>query len=888
MMEVSPFSVGLPTAAMKRLLVYLLLAICLVAVSVPAIALIRGGNSLSEIGPRKTYTITRGELVVTETVQGTLESSKNTEIKCNIRGGYGGRGGASTVTWVIPSGTVVQAGEDLVRLDTKILEETVSLGKTDVHIATAALAGAEVDLATAEVAIDGYLEGRYRSQMKSLERQLVTGKANLQSAEKMLAHSQLLFKRGYVTNLELKGNTFTVTQAELELRVTEAQMDILRRIVRAMQLETLNGQLNATQERLEGRKAGLALEERRRDLAMEELENCVIRAERGGLVIYPSTAKWKDTPDITEGASVRKDQVLLLMPDMEQLQVRVEIHESIIHRITPGLAARVTLSDRTLDTTVFSVASVASPAGWRTGNEVKYGMIIKLPSVQGPKPGMSAEVEVIVAKHKDVLSVPVEAVVETDQGYCCWVGAVEKTERRSLQLSDSNDEFIVVESGLQEGDQVVLDPTAFIEEARTLVGTPLVHTIMRGDMNVTLTEQGTLESSDNTEIKCDVRGNSTINWVIENGTQVKRGDELVRLENKQVEDFVHERTKYAHLSRDAAIGFRAQATREGLAISEYEEGRFPIQLLILEKNLVIAESNLFTAKDMLDHSVRMLERGYRSQLDVEQKTSVIRNAELNVEVLLTEIEILKKFTKMQELVTLRGNWESAKAAAAGHEEVLVMDEARIALARKEIDRCVIRAERSGLVIYPGVENWKRAPDIAEGATVHNDQVLLLMPDTSKMQVKVGIHDSMIDHVRLGMSARVTLPDRTLNGEVSSVASVAPPAVWWTGNIVKYDVIIQLPSVEGLKPGMNAEVEVTMDQHKNVLLIPVAAVMKTEQGYCCWVGTVEKAQRRSLQLSHSNDEFIVVESGLQEGDQVLLNPTAFIEDAQNQLRQSPLD
>jgi multidrug efflux pump subunit AcrA (membrane-fusion protein) len=133
-----------------------------------------------------------------------------------------------------------------------------------------------------------------------------------------------------------------------------------------------------------------------------------------------------------------------------------------------------------------------------------------------------------------------------------------------------------------------------------------------------------------------------------------------------------------------------------------------------------------------------------------------------------------------------------------------------------------------------------------------------------------------------------LPDRTLNGEVSSVASVAPPAVWWTGNIVKYDVIIQLPSVEGLKPGMNAEVEVTMDQHKNVLLIPVAAVMKTEQGYCCWVGTVEKAQRRSLQLSHSNDEFIVVESGLQEGDQVLLNPTAFIEDAQNQLRQSPLD
>jgi len=864
---------------MRQLFVYVLLATCMVAVSVLAIGVDRSRNSLSEIGPGITHTITRRDLVVTETVQGTLESSKNTEIKCTIRGGYGGRGGASTVTWVIPSGTIVQEGDELVRLDTKILEETVSLGKTDVHTATAELARAEVDLSTAKVAIDGYLDGSYRAQMKSLERQLVTGKANLRSAEKMLAHSRLLFKRGYVTDLELKGNAFTVTQAELELKVTETQMDVLRRLTRAMQLETLNGQLNATKERLEGRKAGLVLEERRRDLAMEELEDCVIKAEKNGLVIYPSTAKWKDTPDISEGASVRKDQVLLLMPDLSQLQVKVDIHESIIHRITPGLPASVTLSDRTLDTTVFSVSSVASPAGWWTGNEVKYGTIIKLPPVQGPKPGMSAEVKVIVATHTDVLSVPVEAVVETDQGSYCWVKTVARTERRSLQLGDSNDEFIVVESGLEEGDQVVLNPTGVIEDARALVGTPPVHTIMRGDLDVTLTEQGTLESSDNTEIKCEVRGDSTVNWVVEHGTQVKQGDELVRLENKQIEDFLHERTKYAHLSRDAAIGFRAQATREGLAISEYEQGSFPIQLMTLEKNLLIAESNLLTAKAMLNHSVRMLERGYRSELDVEQKTSAVRNATLNVEILEADIDILKTFTKKEELVTLKGNWDSAKAAAFGHEEVLAMDEARIARAREEIDRCVIRAERSGLVIYPGNEKWESAPDIAEGATVHNDQVLLLMPDTSKMQVKVGIHDSMIDHIAPGMSARVRLPDRTLNGEVSSVASVAPPAGWWTGNIVKYDVFIQLPSVEGLKPGMSAEVEVTMEQHKNVLLIPVAAVMKTEQGYCCWVGTVENAQRRALQLSDSNDEFIIVESGLQEGDQVVINPTSFIPDAQ---------
>lgn len=855
-----------------------LLVIGVVAVLVCVTAFMRSAISSLEMSPKLTHTITRGDLVVTVTEQGTVESSKSTEIKCQVRGGYGGRGGQSTVTWVIPAGTVVQQGDELVRLDTKIIEETISLGKTDTNNAKAALARAEADLAKAEIAIDAYLKGRYRSQMKLLEKQSAIATRNVRTAQALLRHSETMFRQGFVTELEVEANGYTVTQAELELKVTETEMDVLSRLTKAMQLETLNGQLIATKARLAGRTAGLALEQSRLELALEEFENCVIKAPQSGLVIYPSTAKWKDAPDITEGASIHNNQVLLLMPDLSQMQVAIGIHESIIDRIKPGLVARVTLPDRTLDTKVSSVASVARPAGWWTGNVVRYDTIIQLPSAEGLKPGMSAEVEVIVARHEDVLSVPAAAVLETDLGHFCWAETVKGTERRSLQLGDGNDEFIVVEAGLEEGDQVVLDPLDSIEEARELVGASLVHTIERGDLLVTLTEQGALESSDNTQIKCKVRGNSTINWVIESGTQVQPGDELVRLENKQIEDYLHERTKYAHLSRGAAIGFRTQATSAGVAISEYLQGRYPTELMTLEKDLAIAESRQTTARNMLDYANSMAKSGYVSELEVEQKQFALNEAKSAAEIKRTEIDVLKRFTKDAELTTLQGNWEAAKAAANGHEEVLAMDEVRIELARKEIERCVVKAERSGLVIYPSSEEWKHVPDIAEGATVHNDQVLLLMPDLSKMQVKVGIHESMVDHIKPGMTARVTLPDRTLRGEVSSVASVAQPAGWWTGNIVKYDAIIKLPSVEGLKPGMSAEVEVLMARHENVLMIPLAAVVETEEGNFCWVGAPAEAQRRSLQLGDSNDEFIVVEAGLREGDQVVLNPTAFVEEA----------
>ena len=53
-------------------------------------------------------------------------------------------------------------------------------------------------------------------------------------------------------------------------------------------------------------------------------------------------------------------------------------------------------------------------------------------------------------------------------GAFCWVKTAEGVEKRSLQLGDSNERFTVVEAGLQEGDEVVLNPIAF-EEAKALI-----------------------------------------------------------------------------------------------------------------------------------------------------------------------------------------------------------------------------------------------------------------------------------------------------------------------------------------------------------------------------------------------------------------------------------
>ncbi len=152
---------------------------------------------------------------------------------------------------------------------------------------------------------------------------------------------------------------------------------------------------------------------------------------------------------------------------------------------------------------------------------------------------------------------------------------------------------------------VVALATAVVPDAISSreINTKLTHTITRGGLVVSVTESGSLESSENTEIKCKVRGaRIPILWVIEGGTVVKAGDDLVRLDTLLLENTINERSKYAHWSRSSAERWRANVARAELAIAEYSDGRYRAQLMTMEKDLAVAESNLRTARSMLAHA----------------------------------------------------------------------------------------------------------------------------------------------------------------------------------------------------------------------------------------------------------------------------------------------
>jgi hypothetical protein len=93
-----------------------------------------------------------------------------------------------------------------------------------------------------------------------------------------------------------------------------------------------------------------------------------------------------------------------------------------------------------------------------------------LERVENLKPGMTAVVDVHVSRLRDILSIPVQAVIQVNKDSWCYVHSDEGVERRLLKLGRSNDKFVHVLEGLSAGNRVILNTDAIFDESQDEVG----------------------------------------------------------------------------------------------------------------------------------------------------------------------------------------------------------------------------------------------------------------------------------------------------------------------------------------------------------------------------------------------------------------------------------
>lgn len=416
-------------------------------------------------GAMLTHVVQPGDLLITVTEDGNLESANNVDIKCEVAGG-------STILWLVKDGKLVEKGEELARLDSSQLEDQINQQKINYEKARANLVQAEKDYNVARIAVQEYLEGTYRKELQELEKQITIAMENLRSAENMLQHTQSMFRKGYVSPLQLETQQFSVERAKLDLATAQTAKEVLEKFTKVKTLQDLESKRDTAEARKNSERAAFELEESRLKRLLAQLEKTVIRAPQSGMVVYandPTRGRMgSQSPQIEEGAMVREQQTIFRLPDLSQMQVKVTVHESKVDQITPGMRARIRVQAQEFQGVVASVANQPEPTMWFSSQVKEYATYVKIAGeAKELRPGMTAEVEILVAHLKDVLTVPVAAVVEQRGKYYCWVRKENRLERRPLVLGASNDKFIEVKDGVAAGDEVVLNPRAVIAEART-------------------------------------------------------------------------------------------------------------------------------------------------------------------------------------------------------------------------------------------------------------------------------------------------------------------------------------------------------------------------------------------------------------------------------------
>ncbi|MDP3386166.1 MAG: HlyD family efflux transporter periplasmic adaptor subunit [Eubacteriales bacterium] len=151
-------------------------------------------------------------------------------------------------------------------------------------------------------------------------------------------------------------------------------------------------------------------------------------------------------------------------------------------------------------------------------------------------------------------------------------------------------------------------------------------------------------------------------------------------------------------------------------------------------------------------------------------------------------------------------------------------------------------------------------------------VVVELQDTSNKSVYADFLVDEAVRIKEGMPASIENKDLDLSIENLSVTRIYPKAVAKLSELgvvqKRVTITVRLPdSFDQLVLGTNVDVEITVEQKKNVLLVPESAVFEKNRQY--YVTVVDKGQMIEKQIVKGleDSDFIEIISGLNEGDLV---------------------
>ncbi|MBP7937651.1 MAG: efflux RND transporter periplasmic adaptor subunit [Phycisphaerae bacterium] len=441
-----------------------------------------------------------------------------------------------------------------------------------------------------------------------------------------------------------------------------------------------------------------------------------------------------------------------------------------------------------------------------------------------------------------------------------------------------------------------------------------LYTVLPKSFPVILQEKGELDASNSIDIRCELEGHPTIIYLIPEGTQAKKGDVLVELSSDTIVDAIRDgeikevtakaayeaavkgleilQDENASKIRKASLDFDlAKTALDKFTLGDSVQSRQVAQLA-MEK----AKSVLKRAQDTLTDSKELFRQSFLTRLELDKDEFAVYEANQDLEKAKLALEVLEKYSIPMDLEKAKSVVTEAekelvraqKAAAASEAKAVAEVEAKkrelgitqekLAKLLDQRDKARILAPADGLVVYARGENpWRTENMIEKGATVHERQSLITLPDVSSMKVVVRVHEAQTERLQLGLPASVEIEGftgRKFSGRISKIAVLADSQNrWMNPNLKEYvtEVLLDGEFTE-LKPGVTARVEILVAQVENSLAVPIQSVFAKGAEYYVFVERNGSAEPVPIVPGLASNEFVEVKKGLEGGQKVYLAVT----------------
>jgi len=387
-----------------------------------------GAGTAALVGRRaeisvRAVTLKREDMVisVSATATGTVESETEVSLRAEVPG--------RIARLLVDEGDRVARGQVVAELDPQEAESQVAMARADLQTARARLEEEQAGVAM--------LRERVRTRIEET-------RATRDRTARDLERLKALHAEGAIARQQLD-----LAQAEFEVAGAAHQAALADR-----------DQTAVKEHQVAVARAAVAQREAQLRLAEVQRSRMTIRSPMAGLVTRRLGSEG-EVVGLGGGSAVTLGGPLLTLVDLDRLYVRATVDEFDARQIRLGQEVRVTLEalpGRTLRGKLYKISPVVS--GERQEARTFSIRVALEEGKEFVKPGMSADVEVIVARRRAAIFVPTQAILEREGKKRVYAVADGRARAATVKVGESNWNSTEILEGLQEGDRVIMNPDA--------------------------------------------------------------------------------------------------------------------------------------------------------------------------------------------------------------------------------------------------------------------------------------------------------------------------------------------------------------------------------------------------------------------------------------------